>query len=98
MENKKRALRMAIHITTLRQLIGANVLVTFSGQIVAFFVKSKQHSIADYTGLIVNCFQLFSNTITLFTITKMFGRRPIFVVGSIGVTTLNFGIAFSLLF
>lgn len=88
---------MAIHITTFRQLIGANVLVTFSGQIVSVFIKGKS-SIAEYIGLIVNCFQLFSNTLTLFTITKKFGRRPIFVVGSIGLTVLNFGIAFALLF
>lgn len=86
---------MAIHITTFRQLIGANVLVTFSGQIVANFIKG---SIKEYTALIVNCFQLFSNTLTLFTITKKFGRRPIFVVGSIGLTVFNFGIAISLLF
>lgn len=88
---------MATHITTFRQLIGANVLVTFSGQIVSVFIKGK-NSIAEYTGLIVNCFQLFSNTLTLFTISKMFGRRPIFVIGCIGVTVLNFGIAFALLF
>jgi hypothetical protein len=33
-KNRKRALLMAIHIVLLRQFIGGNVLVTFSGQII----------------------------------------------------------------
>lgn len=87
---------MAIHVTTYRQFIGANVLVTFSTQIVEGFLGTN--SIATFTGLIVNCIQLLSNAVALFSLTKYFGRRPMILFGSIAVTLVNWGLAVSLFF
>jgi hypothetical protein len=95
-KNRKRALMMAIHICTFRQFIGGNVLVTFSGQIVAAFPNLQKASV--YTALVINCMQLVTNSISLFTISKMVGKRPIFLVGCIGLTLINFGLALSLFF
>ena len=95
-KNRKRALLMAIHIATFRQFIGGNVLVTFSTQIMEAFASPE--SDARYTGLIINCFQLFTNAVSLFTFSKTLGRRPLFLFGSIIATILNFGLALSLFF
>ncbi len=87
---------MAIHITVYRQFIGANVLVTFSTQIVeGFFGKD---SVTVLTGLIVNCIQLFSNAVSVFTLTKYFGKRPMIIFGSITVTAVNWALAIALIF
>jgi MFS family permease len=87
---------MAIHITVYRQFIGANVLVTFSSQIVSIFFPGN--SIAAFTGLIVNCIQLLSNAVALFSFTRYFGRRPMFLFGSISVTIVNWALALALFF
>jgi hypothetical protein len=96
-ENRRRALRLAIHITTFRQFVGANVLVTFSTQIVEVFYTNPD-SPAIYTSLIVNMVQLLANVANIFVISQLFGKRPPFVFGAIGATIFNFGIAFALLF
>jgi hypothetical protein len=95
-KNRKRALLMAVHITTFRQFIGGNVLVTFSGQIIGAF--PNMHSEAKYTALVINCMQLLTNAISLFTTSKTVGRRPLFLIGSVGLTIINFGIALALFF
>ena len=95
--NRKRALWMAVHITTFRQFIGANVLVTFSTQIIEGFIKNPNSPVI-YTSLIVNCVQLFGNALSPFTVSKLAGKKPAFLIGSIGCTFFNFGIAFGLLF
>ncbi len=87
---------MAIHICVFRQFIGANVLVTFSGQIISAFPGLQGAS--KYTALVLNCMQLFSNAISLFTISKIVAKRPNLLVGCTGLTLLNFGIALTLLF
>lgn len=92
-KNRKRALLMAIHITTFRQFIGGNVLVTFSGQIIEFFNPN-----AKYTALIINCLQLVANSVSVFYICKVLGRRPMFLIGASSLTILNFAIAISLYF
>lgn len=95
-KNRKRALLFAIHVTTFRQFIGGNVLVTFSTQIMDAFANPD--SDVKYTGLIVNCLQLLTNGISLFTFSKTMGRRPLYLFGSIVCTIFNFGIALSLFF
>lgn len=42
--------------------------------------------------------QLLTNGIALFTFAKKVGKRPLFVMGSIGLTIANWIIAFALLF
>lgn len=87
---------MAVHITTFRQFVGGNALVTFSGQIVDKF--PGLHNAGGYTALVINCLQLITNGISLFTFSKIVGRRPLLLTGSFGLTFLNFVIAFALLF
>jgi hypothetical protein len=95
-KNRKRALIMAIHIATFRQFSGANVLVTFSTQIMEAF--TGPNSFARFTGLIINLIQLLANAISLFTFAKEMGRRTLFLFGAICLTIFNFGIALSLFF
>lgn len=85
---------MAVHVQTYRNFIGGNVLVTFSGQIITPF--SPQ--LGKYTALIINILQLIFNTISTFIITKKFGRRPLFLIGALGLTLLNFVLAIVLVF
>ena len=95
-KNRKRALIMAIHMCTFRQFIGANVLVIYSGQIVGAFPNMQKAS--NYTPLVINYLQLATNVISLFTLSRMVGKRPNFLVGCVGLTLLNFAIAISLLY
>ena len=94
--NRKRALLMAVHITTYRQFIGANVLVTFSTQIIEVFVKNPNSPVI-YTSLIINCIQLAANGLSPFTVSKLNGRKPAYLAGSIGCTFFNFAIGIGLL-
>ena len=87
---------MAIHITTFRQFVGGNALVTFSGQIVDKFPGLT--NAGGYTALVINCLQLLTNAISLFTFSKIVGRRPLFLIGACSLTIFNFVIALALFF
>lgn len=87
---------MAIHITTFRQFVGGNALVTFSGQIVDKFPGLT--NAGGYTALVINCLQLLTNAISLFTFSKIVGRRPLFLIGAFSLTVFNFVIALALFF
>lgn len=85
---------MAIHVQTYRNFIGGNVLVTFSGQIISQFSPA----LGKYTALIINILQLIFNVISAFVITKKFGRRPLFLIGSLGLTIFDLALALVLLY
>jgi hypothetical protein len=87
-KNRKRAMLMAIHIVVLRQFIGGNVLVTFSGQIVDAFNKLE----GFWTPLVVNILQLIANFFAVSFITKKFGRRPLFLFGTLTLCLFNFAL------
>lgn len=93
-KNRGRALLMAYHVQSYKNFIGANVLVTFSGQIISPFSPI----LGQYTALIINILQLICNTISTFVITKNFGRRPLFLIGSLGLTIFNIALAIVLVF
>lgn len=80
---------MALNIIVLRQFIGGNCLVTFSGQIIDVFNKN----LGSYTALVINIIQLIGNTIAVFFVTKVIGRRPLLLFGTAFLTIFNFAIA-----
>lgn len=95
--NRKRALRMGVHIVILRQFIGGNVLVTFSGQIMQAFSPGGTEYLR-YTPLFVNGLQLISNFFAVSYITKILGRRPLFIFGTAALTLFDLALALVLYF
>jgi len=93
-KNRSRALLMAFHIQSYKNFIGGNVLVTFSGQIISQFAPL----LGQYTALIINLLQLIFNAISTFVITKKFGRRPLFLIGSLGLTIFDLVLGIFLIF
>lgn len=93
-KNRYRALLMAFHVQAYKNFIGGNVLVTFSGQIISHFAPV----LSQYTALIINILQLIFNAFSTFIITKKFGRRSLFLIGSMGLTILNIVLAIVLIF
>ena len=70
---------MVIHLNIYRQMIGANTILAFAGQM----VQSVDQSIAPYVNTILNSFQLIATAISTFWLGTKFGRRPLFLVSGI---------------
>jgi len=77
---------MGMHVIVLRQFSGGNCLVTFSGQIVSVFNKTE----GDYTPLLINLIQFVTDIIAAFVVTKIFGRRPLLIIGTALIMVANF--------
>jgi MFS family permease len=84
-----RAYWMGIHICMLRQLIGGNCLITFSGQIIREF----NAGLATQMALILNCIQFGADLFSVIFITGRFGRRRILIVGTLGMSIASIIIA-----
>jgi hypothetical protein len=90
----KRALLMGLNFILIRQFIGGNTLVTFSGPIIAAFDPNA----AEYVPLVIDFIQFIFNAIAVLFLAKKFGRRPLGLFGVVSLTILNFIISLLLLF
>lgn len=80
---------MAMNVSLLRQMIGVNFLVVYSGQI----MQPIDATVAIYTPLIINFIQLVGAFTAALYITSHFGRRAMLLFGSATLTLFNFALA-----
>ena len=83
---------MGIHIVILRQFIGGNCLVTFSGQI----IKQFNANLSTHMALILNSLQFATDLLSVLFITGRYGRKPILIVGTLGMAICSIVIALAL--
>ncbi len=83
---------MGIHVIILRQFIGANCIVTFSGQIIEPFAPT----VSTYMALILNVIQLIFNILNILFIKA--GRRPLLLFGTASMSLICLGISLVLIY
>jgi hypothetical protein len=93
-EKREKAYCLGFHLASIRNLIGANAIITQGG----LFIKDINYGLGRYTSLIINVVQLISVLFGLLYVQGVMGKKPLFLLSIPLLSILNFALTMAMIY
>jgi hypothetical protein len=93
-EKKDKAYCLGLNLCAVRNLNGANAIITQAG----IFVAVQNQDLGKYTPLIINMIQMLSTFIGVYWITSCMGKKPLFLISLPLMALMNFAVVLALVY
>ena len=93
-EKREKAYCLGVHLAVVRNLIGANALITQGGIV----IKMINAGLGKYTSLLLNSIQLGAIIFGLVYVQTVLGKKQLFMLSIPTLTILNFALVVAMIF
>ena len=93
-EKRQKAYCLGVHLAGIRNLIGANAIITQGG----ILIKMFNYGLGKYTSLIINVVQFICVLFGLLYVQGIMGKKPLFLISIPTLAVLNFAMVLAMIY
>ncbi|MCB0368670.1 MAG: hypothetical protein KDD45_04290 [Bdellovibrionales bacterium] len=93
-EKRQKAYCLGVHLAGIRNLIGANAIITQGG----ILIKMFNYGLGKYTSLIINGIQFLGILFGLLYVQGIMGKKPLFLISIPILSVINLALVLAMLY